>query len=613
MATEVSIRKGLGSLIAVSKGVLGELFFNQSTGAIHTQDGVTLGGAQLVATVPNLARLRAFSGMAQGDMVRLAGRDVTADGGEGLFYFDASDHSSSGTGLVPNDEVTSGEGDGGVYVAPSYDKTGASGAFVRKYDLIRNLRWYTGDPTGKDVTLAMEAVTRTPGEVIAPIGRYRFRTVSVSKSVHFVGTNNQVGFVQIANRWAANPTYAGTVTIFENYGDPDTDFFDSDVALSMTGIVVRTIGQPDPFGAQYLFKDQPPPFCRFDNCLFEGISGLGKENALPWGGWRVTRCHIHATQGDAIEGAVVDCFIYGNTFTSVNGTCINVKTGGGLNTIFGNRFEFTTSRHINLFQSRLNTIDCNHFDRGYEAGVTANDCDLVLGDGNIFYRNAFFDTGDNTAHIKLQACGTVYIGGHFQRGVSDAGEGPDTPRHIIRFINQQNPVYLSGNLENGFSDRPFIDGTGNTKRVVVLDAFRVSPTDADTVDDRLAIMLANLGDYCAPGVKAIINEDRKLNSFVNAFGVVLHSIGASPSVIDASAGNVFCDKHNVTFDTITYTISQGRQYATAKPNGSAQQGRFPVGAHIYDITPAAGDPMGWVVTANGSPDTLVNMPSFPSP
>lgn len=128
MARQVSIRDGLGSLIAVSKGVLGELFYNRSTGAIHTQDGVTLGGAQLVASWDSQSKIRAFTGMAAANLIRVDGRATPGDGGGGQYRWASGDMSTE----VASDEVTSGEGDGGEYLAPSWDKTGASGCWVRE-------------------------------------------------------------------------------------------------------------------------------------------------------------------------------------------------------------------------------------------------------------------------------------------------------------------------------------------------------------------------------------------------------------------------------------------------------------------------------------------------
>jgi len=75
------------------------------------------------------ARAYDFSRLRDGDVVYIAGRSSVGDGGKDRFLWDSSDLSTE----VGNDEVTAGEGDGGIYVAPSSDKTGASGALVRQF------------------------------------------------------------------------------------------------------------------------------------------------------------------------------------------------------------------------------------------------------------------------------------------------------------------------------------------------------------------------------------------------------------------------------------------------------------------------------------------------
>lgn len=69
---------------------------------------------------------------------------ITTTGRGGQFTWMPGDRSAE----VSADEVTVGEGDGGVWVAPAGDKTGASGAWMRQYNLWSGVspQWYGGIP-----------------------------------------------------------------------------------------------------------------------------------------------------------------------------------------------------------------------------------------------------------------------------------------------------------------------------------------------------------------------------------------------------------------------------------------------------------------------------------
>lgn len=89
--------------------------------------------------VDTLSELQNLVGTSPEDAVHLLGRSSAGDGAAGLFRWDSSDLSTE----VAADEVTSAQGDGGEYVAPSSDLTGASGAWVRTSTNGRlNVLWY---------------------------------------------------------------------------------------------------------------------------------------------------------------------------------------------------------------------------------------------------------------------------------------------------------------------------------------------------------------------------------------------------------------------------------------------------------------------------------------
>lgn len=104
------------------------------------------GPAGDVAKVTNRAGLSDIAGTTAG-MARL----LTESGREGTFVFSTADLSA---------EVTADTAQG-VYVAPSSDTTGASGAWVRKFDGAVQVNWFgaEGDGATDDTTAVLKALT----------------------------------------------------------------------------------------------------------------------------------------------------------------------------------------------------------------------------------------------------------------------------------------------------------------------------------------------------------------------------------------------------------------------------------------------------------------------
>lgn len=125
------------------------------------------------ATLSNLQD-KSISGLADGDTVYMRGRSSVGDGGEGHFRWDSSDLSTE----VGNDEVTSSQGNGGIYIAPASDKTGASGAWVRQRGRFVHPEWYGA---GNDPLSAFQALVshaQNTKERTLSLGQndYRFAT-----------------------------------------------------------------------------------------------------------------------------------------------------------------------------------------------------------------------------------------------------------------------------------------------------------------------------------------------------------------------------------------------------------------------------------------------------
>lgn len=91
-------------------------------------------------SVESYAALRAISA-SDGQYLLVLGRETAGDWGPPRWARWTEDDVSTEVAL---DEVTADEGDGGLYVAPTSDKTGASGAWVFEHRGELDLAWYGG-------------------------------------------------------------------------------------------------------------------------------------------------------------------------------------------------------------------------------------------------------------------------------------------------------------------------------------------------------------------------------------------------------------------------------------------------------------------------------------
>lgn len=124
-------------------------------------------------SVATLAALQALTGNQLNDVVAMLGRTAAGDDGDGIFRFSTADLSTE----VAADEVTASQGNGGVYIAPASDKTGASGAWVRMFTGPVTPQMYgaTGDGTTDDsaAITAAETAAQAAGTIVTfPPGTY---------------------------------------------------------------------------------------------------------------------------------------------------------------------------------------------------------------------------------------------------------------------------------------------------------------------------------------------------------------------------------------------------------------------------------------------------------
>lgn len=137
--------------------------------------------------VSTLADLQAITGKGSILAVKLMGRGSEGDGGGGTFRWDSSDLST---------EVAA-DTQAGIYVAPTSDLTGASGAWVRMYSGMPDGRWFgmVNDGVTDNATAMSGLINSMPTDaqtkVWVPSGVYAISSeVHINKPVLFICEGN---------------------------------------------------------------------------------------------------------------------------------------------------------------------------------------------------------------------------------------------------------------------------------------------------------------------------------------------------------------------------------------------------------------------------------------
>lgn len=179
---------------------------------ITAGDGITLstpGGDQLVVSANGGATASRAAMAAVASPAAGSTRLLAESGREGTFVFDSSNLSAQ----VAADPAQ------GIYVAPSTDTTGASGAWVRQYDGALKPRWFgaVGDGSTLDTTPVQATVDHTPNEGVIETEGLTYLVTSLTNTYgkRFIGGG---GIVQ------TDATHGGTVRL-DSYSDHGKTFF----------------------------------------------------------------------------------------------------------------------------------------------------------------------------------------------------------------------------------------------------------------------------------------------------------------------------------------------------------------------------------------------------
>jgi hypothetical protein len=199
-----------------------------STAAVHpnwvsilTDDPSSEAEAYIV--VDTISELQNLTGAEAEDVVRLLGRTSAGDGAEGLYYWVAGDQSSS----VTTDEVTASAGNGGIWVAPSTDLTGASGAWKRANIDAVSVKWYgaIGDNTADDTDAVQAAIAGANSvsskTVYFPAGTYKCdEQLILNSGARWIGDGPALSTVKFDSGLGNNiairtATTSGTINVFD--------------------------------------------------------------------------------------------------------------------------------------------------------------------------------------------------------------------------------------------------------------------------------------------------------------------------------------------------------------------------------------------------------------
>lgn len=288
---------------------------------------------------------------------------LTESGREGNFVFSTSDLSTS----VAADTAQ------GIYVPPSTDTSGASGAWVRKYSGAKDARWFgaTGDGTTNDAT-ALQAWLDSGGALWLPPLKFRSAsTLIVRRNIFLSGSG--YGF---DNRLSGYGNMPGSRIVFD---------------AGVAGLEV----EPQWVGLDWsaLTATQEGGFAS----TIQHLALVGNGGAAATGFRARTVCHLRDVQVLDFSGVGVDIDASSGTSTSSDSGNANLSTLSSVKSISNGSHGF----HV----------------RGTDANVVKLDtCDASLNGGWGYLDEAEFANSYDNCHESGSVSGsyksTSQVAGH---------------------------------------------------------------------------------------------------------------------------------------------------------------------------------------------------------
>jgi hypothetical protein len=589
--------------------------------------------ANTAATRTDLAGVDAEAGMA----INLA-----EAGREGLFVFDESDLSAK----VTNDTRQA------VYVPPSSDTTGASGAWVRKFNGPMNIEWFGAvadfnGTTGTDNLAAILAATKfgtltgtTSFTPIMQFGRGRYYISSTLEIEHVVnwtghdtGTDTD-GVVGLNGTSIVSPADTATIRIHQSNTYANTTK-SGNGNLSATGSIItgicaeqKTLGTDT---AAHGFQLRTAATLRF--CSVRNAAGNGFHIVASSGGGG-------AIEGNANEWRLEFCTVYSCGFHGLRvqypdanaGTCIGFKTkscgGCGILDIqtFGNTYIAPQiSGYGNggvHYGGRLYQLVAAPELGGEAIGSTTEPGT----NANIWHD---IGAGSPSTQFPTWVSGTTY---HYQTPIMALGDSTNSiflgvyveGGNLTSRIN--GPAISIGGISSGSEYSVRIKGQVNTGYVVANSGIGMSKTSV--AGTALATHMGTLAetiigtfstDLSADGTPDILRHlrsadsatamtwkwDHTNNNQILAYGsnkplwFITGQTTAYTFGRDAGVPNMFGLPDFALMDSTNYSNSRIIAMRDAVPSS----GYHAKGEIVFYCNASAGGKIGWVCTASGTPGT----------
>lgn len=514
---------------------------------------------QRVRFVPDIAALRALTGVQDGQAVRIA-----QTGRAGDFYFDAGDLSA---------EVTA-DPQSGIYVAPDSDATGASGAWARKFDGPLVPEWFgaLGDGVTDDSDAFVGILNALPGEPgfaialgakayrIASTPLYLTRRISirgVSRSATTLDFSDCTNVVNYPYNAHIISVHSNNIAGSSAWGDP----------IELPPGWVGTYGEMSELSN--LFVD-----C---NSIVTDGNGVFVNVAIASENLFVTRANLHnfvvcgnasniSTRGGAAGPSGVDIGGNSNNGTYINVTATNSLNGDGIH-VQGGDGNGNVFVHPNAINNK---------------GWGVND-DSLLGNTHI------------QGHTRGNAYGSyrsrpgspnrsVFLGCY-----SEEGQGADNPSGPFELSNRSSFLGAAGDIpRNGTFPAMTNENLGFSFRSPIFVSDDISTS---------AVPWTNIGK----GVVQIRTLDGELFEIKRLNASYLHIEHGGESVIRFPNADSGVYKKSRPWFPSGITIGAGHTQRT----GSAPpvSGQHYEGELLWNTVPTPGSFTGWVCVASGSPGT----------
>lgn len=471
-----------------------------------------------------------------------------------------------------------------------------------------------GDGVTDDTVAIQDAVNAASGgTVFFPAGIYGISgPITLPDNTTLVGVGAHGIYPNFTTDWQVDtPSWGSRASTIQYLAGNGAIFVGGD-NTEVRGLILRSRNTARTT-ADTVFDATPSHFRFLDN-IVQNMYGLAPTAATAAGGGLLLG-NMFTGCTTVLAGVIVDFKIVHNTFTSLTDHALRVTSGGGLNLIQDNRFEWAAKPSVRLEgNSRQNAIIGNVFDAHATSAVEFNQTtDPNTVTGNIFWRNGRSEAGDYTdCHIRLfNASGALIEGNVFRSGTDDTGtawEGPYAVLGLESCVGDRNRFANNDTRQGAKTSRIVVDRYSNSAHAVEFVGQVDLPAGADPngAADDFTAALGALSKVVAGGIAHVaVHEARKLLTAVDVSNLAVHGHGSTAITLTEDPGRLSSMRglHNITYGARSYTIRGGAQFADGQPSQWKTDGAWIVGQVIYSTAPTAGGSIGWVKTAGGNPDT----------